>query len=475
MSSVTPARLSHPVTIHAEAWIDGTHFGEDILKRIQNALTYTNPKWIQTKRMGFSTYNIPNSIFNFRREDHYLIIPRGEITKAWPILMENQDFRERAGAKDWQTACPRPEDHIFYENKDFELSAHQKRCVDAIASANQGIILAATSAGKSAIIMAAIGRMETNVLIVVNRKILVQQLKKDAKKWLNVPIGEISGEKFDLQDVTIATDKSLLNALERGTLKGDEFGAIFVDEVHTSAVPTMQAIMSRISSKRRYGLTGTLKRKDGFEFLVYGQFGTVIAEVTRGELEEVDRVSPVKINVVETSCADEKGELDAAETPSEVWRMSDKLIHADKSRLTYIAYLVLELLEADPNKKIAIAWRYLDPCYALFDELELNRNVPCAVITGKEDQEAELQKIKRGDVRVVIATIPCFATGVDVPDLTDLILASPMFSNELLLKQLRGRLMRKAEGKTHGTFHVIFDPLLFPNYKLKSCLRMLEK
>lgn len=470
-----PARLIHPVTIHAEVWIDGTHFGEEIIKRIQAALTYANPKWIQTKRMGFSTYNIPQWIYNFKEVDRHLVIPRGEVGKAWPILLENESFRERGGAKDWQIACPELKDHIVYENFDFELSAHQERCVNAIASANQGIILAATSAGKSAIIMATIGRMKTNALIVVNRKILVQQLKKDAKKWLNVPIGEISGEKFDLQDVTIATDKSLLNALERGTVQGYEFGAIFVDEVHTSAVPTMQAIMSRISSKRRYGLTGTLKRKDGFEFLVYGQFGTVIAEVTRDELEEVDRVSPVKINVVETSCEPIAEELEKAETPSEIWRASDVMIHADKGRLQWIANLVEELLLTNPTKKIAIAWRYLGPCYALFDELELNRNIPCAVITGKEDQEAELGKIKRGDVRVVIATIPCFATGVDVPDLTDLILASPMFSNELLLKQLRGRLMRKAEGKTHGTFHVIFDPLFFPNYKLKSCLRMLDK
>jgi superfamily II DNA or RNA helicase len=75
---------------------------------------------------------------------------------------------------------------------------------------------------------------------------------------------------------------------------------------------------------------------------------------------------------------------------------------------------------------------------------------------------------------VLLVTLGCFSTGVNIPGLTDMILLSPVFNNELLIHQLRGRLMRKAEGKRFGFFHFLWDVDVFPQKKLTQFLRILK-
>lgn len=463
---------------------------EDV-ERLIEALTHVNPKRIQTEKLGLYAENIPRTIQTFKisfnkRGGRIMTIPRGcygTVKAIFPdetLIDKTEDCFERTG--------------IVYRNEDFELDERQRRCVEAMVKKKQGVIHAATSAGKSAIIMAAIAEIGLPTLIIVHRKLLLTQLYEDAKKWLAISpggdhgrrspqpsreefstplLGTIgSGKKF-VGKVTFAIDKSLGKALDADQQLYKRFGLVIQDECHLCPCSTFQRIMSQLPAQKRFGLTGTLKRKDGMEFLIHATYGKVIATVTKDELLEANRVSPVYTKVIQSE----------AEVPAELFELPitkkmqaiDKSLHENEERLNLIVNYAKDLLAVSPESRVIIASRYVDPCYAIQEHLN-RAGIPCATITGRDrDSEDVCRRLRSGELRAAAATLGCFSTGVNIPELTDIILISPCFSNELLIHQLRGRLYRKSVGKTHGTLHLVWDDYVFPSFKLKRFLSIMKK
>lgn len=473
-------------------------FPPETQKHIRTALTYTNPKWLQASRLGFSTYGIPKEIQTFRfGEDGRVLIDRGEIRKVVNVLAS------LPMACEFQlddTTHDRPAD-IVYRNDDFALDERQERCVQACFDNNQGIVHAATSAGKSAMMMALIGARKQRTLVVVNRKVLLEQLRRDAERWLGKEhIGVIADGKMKLGNVTFALEKSLMKHMEAAR---DHFGMVIMDECHIAPALSFQKIFHELPARYRYGFTGTVKRKDQMQFLMYAAFGPILETVTKDELEEADRVTPIRVQVHETNTSvdPEVFELDTVKR----WREMERVIHSDDARHGDVCMLVEKLLENPVFEakasvgnvemapgdvipveggvasvipaKIVVASRFLEPLERIGDILASNYpKIRFRYVTGEEkDQDANCQALEKGECDVILATIQCFSTGVNVPSLTDLILISPVFTNELVLHQLRGRLMRKSEGKAVGTFHFMFDSNIFDQKKLIQFLSILKR
>lgn len=475
--------LKTPMVIHSTLDISGSEYkclpksAQDHLIR---SLTYANPAYAQASRLGFSTHGIPKDLKTCWVEGETLRVSRGEARKVMNVLASVPLVTEFT-LEDGTINAPI---EIEYTNNDFALDERQFRCVDACLNTNQGIIHAATSAGKSAMMMALIGARKQRTLIVVNRKVLLEQLKRDAEKWLGKKhIGTIVGGVMRLGDVTFALEKSLLKFKDE--IAG-RFGMVLFDECHISTAASFQAILQHFPARYRYGFTGTIKRKDQMQFLMYASFGGIIATVTKDELEDAGRTTPVKVEVHETTTSvdPEVFDLDAVKRH----RVIDEAVHTDEARLGDVCMLVEKLLEnplhttngSEATKipsKIVVASRYLKPLERLGEILTSNYpEIRFRFVTGKEkDQDGNCQALERGEIDVILATIPCFSTGVNVPSLTDIILISPVFSNELMLHQLRGRLMRKHEGKEIGTLHFLFDSNIFEHRKLQQFLAILRR
>lgn len=443
---------------------------------LKTELLYPNPKLQDAKRLGLYTKNIPPTIQNFSitLKPHGMRIPRGEfkkIKKFFPYETVQEQFERYPETL---------KQHIVYTNPDFELDIRQRRAVEATYKKKQGIIHAATSAGKSAIIMAIIAFRRTKTVIVVHRKTLLEQLRIDAERWLvGTRIAVLSGtddatvKAVKEADVVLAIDKSLGNLLKKDPSFAEEFGMVIQDECHLAASTTFQNIICKLKAPFRFGLTGTLKRKDRLDFLIYSTFGDVIATITKEELLEADRVSPVKLAILHSD----------TEVPSELFELSvtekfqkiEQTLAFNRDRQQMIADEAMKLHDNNPDARIVILSRLVDPCYELGGLISC-RGYKVRYVTGKEKEAFEqCEALKRGDARIMIATIGCFATGVNIPNLTDLILAAPIFNNELLIHQIRGRLMRKSEGKTHGTMHFIWDPYVFPPHALIKFKSIMNK
>jgi len=444
--------------------------GADIQKLCKQ-LTYANPKFFEAKRLGFSTYGIDSEIKNYgiSPDGTKLVTTRGEITKVRAIFPE-------------EIIIDRAEPYVLgtykkleYHNPDFDLDERQLRAVEAISKKKQGIVHASTSAGKSAIIMASIAKRKVRVLVIVHRKILLEQLKSDAEKWLKgCTIGQIGNGKYDTDAiVTFAIDKSLYQLLLRQPDLKDHWEMVIQDECHLSPCSTFQNIINTLDAPYRYGLTGTLKRKDGMEFLIHATYGQVIATITKDELLAADRVSPVQINIIESNAEVDPAFFDLPTTKR--WQMIDKSLHEDPDRGGLVLDVVKELLK-NPDARIVVLSRYVGPTERLAQDIYDCLHEPVGVVNGqRDDAKITCEEFEAGDHRVLCATIGCFSTGVNIPNLTDIILISPIFNNELLIHQIRGRLMRKSDGKTHGTLHFIWDQWVFEAHNLNRFKVIMKK
>ncbi|MFA5130686.1 MAG: DEAD/DEAH box helicase family protein [Patescibacteria group bacterium] len=437
--------------------------------RIRVACTYKNPKFSQAMRFGFSTKHIPKDVTTYVQSDKFFIASRGEFRKVAQALQELPYATHFELDEQFTDVCL-PD--IQYVNEDFEIDERQHRCIEAAQNAKQGIIHAATSSGKSDMILALIAAQKQATLIVVNRKVLLDQLLRDAQKRLKgCTFGTIEGGKAVWGDVTFALERSLAKFLPEAAKR---FGMVIADEVHIAAAPSFQKIYNELPAKYRFGFTGTVRRKDGMEFLVYATFGRIIAEVNKDEIIEAGRAVPVELNIHDTML---KPPIELMDEPDAVKfnRAADIFLHESASRLTFIRDRIMEIREQHKDARIVVACRFLEPLRLLKENLE-DRGLTVRCVTGKEqDQKGSCDALESGSCDVLLATIPCFSTGVNIPNLTDLILMSPMFSNELLIHQLRGRLMRTSEGKTCGRFHFIWDPDVYDLRKLQTFKRIFAR
>lgn len=441
---------------------------ERVDQTILPQLVYKNPEYFQKLNMGIAVKKykkgvvvdeVPPQIETYKINGGSLEILRGEYQKIkeWIKHLDfNLDHPDHRGI------------NLQYINNKFDLDQYQEGSIEAIKNHKQGIIHAVTSAGKSLIILKAICELDQKALIIVHRMTLLQQFLEDIDRYIRdangnkIKPGIVGGGKFSLGPITIAIDKTLSKHLPEIR---EAFGTVFLDECHLAPANTMLKLVNGINSPYRFGVTGTLKRKDGKEFLIYSTFGQVLFKVGKEELEKMGRVVPVKVEVIDSKT---KFDIDGAIErygSNKARQMQEKAIAFNPDR----NQMIVDLIPTLPGKTIILS-RYVAPCKFLSDQLKKQYNINSGIITGENSKKAleDFEKIKNGKINIVFATIGCVSTGVSISDLNNLVLISPIYTNELLLHQIRGRLMRTADGKAYGTLYFIYDPFIFGKHKLNE-------
>ena len=425
--------------------------------------------------MGISVYGVPKEIKTYEIKDRVLEIPRGEVLKIKPHFITP-----------YQPEFDHP-DHpinLQYINNDFELDQHQGGAVAAMKQYRQGIVHAVTSAGKSLIILKGIVEVGQKALIIVHRKVLMEQFLEDIDKYIRdekgnkIQPGIIGNGKYTIGDITIGIDKSLTKHLPAIR---EEFGMVVLDECHLCPAKTISHLINSINSRSRFGLSGTLKRKDQKEFLIYSTFGQVVYTIGKDILLEAGRVVPVIPKVIESETRFDWDHVVTALTDQGDKNPTMKARHLQEQTIAHDPVrndMILDQVKRlyDQGGKTIVLSRYVAPCLELQERLQERFSIESGVITGKDSKGAveSYQDMKHGDSKVIFATVGCVSTGVSISDLDDIVLISPIYNNELLIHQIRGRLMRTAKGKTHGTLWFVYDQYIFDSRKLKKFLSIMN-
>lgn len=450
--------------ISERIYIDLNH--ETVYTGILEKLTYDNPEYYSKMNMGLPVFRIPKKIevYKYDKEKKILAIPRGEALAVKQFIGHNTyEFRH-----------PDHPIKLQYINTDFDLDEYQEGAVAAMTNGKrQGIIHAVTSAGKSLMILKTIVEIGQKAVVVVPQKLLMKQLLEDIDKYIRdehgnkITPGIMGGGKITDGPIVIAIDKTMAKNLDRFR---EAFGLAILDECHKAPAHTVFDVCNGLNTRYRFGFSGTLKRKDGKQFLIYSTFGEVIYTISKDQLIDKGRIVPVKLTVIDSETKFNWNQVveglveQGDKNPTQKARLlQEKTIANDRQRNSLILKHVASL-----EGKTIVLCRYVDPCYELAQRFRDEYGIETGVITGKnaKEQEASYEAMKHGDLQVIFATVQCMSTGISIADLKHLVLISPIFTNELLLHQIRGRLMRKAEGKEFGHMHFVFDPYIFPVSKL---------
>jgi len=242
-----------------------------ILHRLKKIATFANPKYFETQRMRFSTWNIPKYIFCGDNDSENIYIPRGLLPNVKELLtkrgftLTNKDSRNKNN-----------ELQVSFSGTLFD---YQSSAVRQMMNHEYGVLVAPTGTGKTIMAIQMIVLRKSSTLILVHRSTLIDQWIQSLCQFIpeieKKNIGVLgSGRKKLKGTIDIAMLQSIANKedLEQLTSRYD---FLIVDECHRVPTVTFEPVLKNIKARFVLGLTATPQRKDRFQSIIFMQCGSI--------------------------------------------------------------------------------------------------------------------------------------------------------------------------------------------------------
>ena len=401
-----------------------------LYNRLSRLAAFQNPEFYKAQAMRLSTYKKPRIIFCSEDFSHYLCLPRGclddvlEMLRSLGIHSKITDKRYAGNLVET----------LFHG----ELTPLQKQAAETLLKDDCGVLCATTAFGKTVVGAWLIARRQTNTLILVHRRQLMDQWHERLQNFLDLPsIGRFGGGK---DQRTGLVDIAMLQSLNRKGVVQDkvaDYGQIIVDECHHLSAFRFEQVMRQVKAKYVCGLTATPSRKDGHHPIIYMQCGPIRFRV---DPKSQAAVSPFEQIVVprRTSFTYPHG--------NENVRIQDiyAALSADEKRNEMIQDDILRALDQG-RSPLLLAERTTQVQYF---EKRLQNFVRNIIVLqggmGKKKRQAVAEKLKAipdTEERLLIATGRYIGEGFDDARLDTLFMVSPL-SWRGTLQQYAGRLHR---------------------------------
>lgn len=431
---------------------------KEIYDYCKKELTFSNPDYIKKMRMGFSVYKTPKSISLYDYYEDNIYLPVGCFEDIWNIH-------------------PRKEDYIDYTitnntsiKSNIILRDYQKPCIKALKKYVNGIFLLPPGLGKTQIGLECAATLKQKTLWITHTKDLLNQARERCEDNLICKTSEITDGKCDVSgDIVFATVQTLVNIIDKGEIKQNEFGLVIVDEVHhlstnAESVKMFEKCVNYFNSRYKLGLTATLHRADGLQNTTTKILGNVIYEVKKSEdkkyligyYENEPIISipieqfqvPAQIHILKTTY--NVANKDVYDTSGRIiftGLISDLANDSDRNKL------ILDLINKIKGYTIVISERTSQLEY-------LNQNIKNSIYingkTPKKTREKTIEEFRDGKHKVLFATYSLVAEGLDIPILENLVMASPVKDDRLVVQAI-GRCQRPSEGKKIANIYDLVD------------------
>ena len=377
----------------------------DLTVRPQQVVEYAKPRPFKIHRAGAET----------------LLVPR-----AWGHKHFGQaTYRGREGEPINLSMAP-----------GFKLdpARHQPEAVDAILQRlrgpySGGLLSLFTGAGKTVIACAIIQRMRVKALVLVHKSCLLEQWTERLNDYLpGVRIGRIQGARVDTDcDVAIGMIQSIA-IKEEGTYGDDvfdSFGLLIVDECHVVCTKVFSKALERAQTKWMIGLSATIQRKDKLEKVIEYHLGDVIFSAERKHMT-------AQVRLVYADASNIRELINPKTQKPDRVAMVTALVN-DESRNRVVAKEILSAV-AEGRKILVLSERRQH----LADIESVLHEMGCTD-TGMYIGGMSQEQLKHSEARqVIFGSFSMASTGLDIKDLSCLVLASPLTD----ITQACGRILR---------------------------------
>jgi superfamily II DNA or RNA helicase len=382
--------------------------------------------------------------------------------KFYGLPAETNTLISREGVKDYIT----------------KISKHPPRNyqIDGVYDAlfnNRKLLISPTASGKSLMIYSIIRyyvEHDLKCLVIFPTTSLVHQMYKDFEDygWDSSKYCHkiCAGENKDTDlPITLSTWQSIYK-LDRKYFS--QFDVVVGDECHTFKAKSLMAIMTKLDdAKYRFGFTGTLDGTQTHKWVLEGLFGSSYKTISTSDLMNRGHIAELKINMIILK-----------HTPVKFETYEDEIQHIinHSKRNSFIKNLSLSL-----NGNTLILYSRVETHGKLLYDLinsstKLNNRKVFFIHGGVEVEEREqTRKIIESETdAIVVASYGTYSTGINMPNLKNIIFASPSKSRIRNLQSI-GRGLRKFTGKDCAELYDISDDITYNNRKNYTLNHMLER
>ena len=442
---------------------------KEVFDYCKKELTFNNPDYIKKQRMGLWCGKTPKaiSLYDYYQDNIYL--PIGCFNDIWEIHPYKEDYIDYTTTKKANI------------KSNIILRDYQEPCINALKKYVNGIFVLFAGAGKTQIALQCASELKQKTLFLVHTKDLLNQAKTRCENNMICKTSTITEGQCDLSgDIVFATVQTLVNIIDKGKIKQDEFGLIVVDECHhlssnAESIKMFEKCINYFNARYKLGISATLHRADGLQNTTKKILGNVIYELKKSEdktkfigyyenkpIIEVDATMfqvPAVIYTQKTTYKASNDEL--FDTTGRIIfskLITDICLNSDRNKL------ILELLSKIKGYTIVISER--------IEQLEyLHKNVSNSIYingkTPKKQREKQIEEFRNGEHKVLFATYSLVAEGLDIPLLENLIMASPV-KDERLVIQAIGRCQRpNGDKKFAKVYDLIDDVSILEKFKSK--------
>ena len=406
-----------------------------------------------------------NRYIDGRLDDHTLLIDaarRGHVKQA--LVTIGYPAEDLAGYVDGETLAFQVR-QTTTSGEPFSLRGYQEDAAEIFyaggaARGGSGVIVLPCGSGKTMVGMGVMAMMECSTLILSPNTVAVRQWIDellDKTTLTRDQIGEYTGERKEIQPVTISTYQTMTYR-KRGTKGLDapmveqfphfrlfderDWGLIIYDEVHLLPAPVFR-ITAELQARRRLGLTATLVREDGREVDVFSLIGPKRYDVPWKDLERRGWIATAEVTEVRIPMPRERRMAYAVADQRHRYRIAAE--NPGK-------FEVLDrLLEKHAGDKVLIIGMYLDQ----LDEVKDRYGYP--LITGEtavRERRKLFERFRAGDEEhLIVSKVGNFA--IDLPDANVMIQISGTFGSRQEEAQRLGRILRPKRNGEEAHFYTL--------------------